>query len=81
MAAKLIRFWISDSNTSWLSKFTQFALNMTSTKKRAVEHKASLQSLKDTDPEFYQFLEKEGRELLNFNPDEISGKYTGKVNT
>ncbi|XP_033103889.1 nucleolar complex protein 2 homolog isoform X2 [Anneissia japonica] len=38
----------------------------------AHQHKNSLEKLKKSDPEFYQFLQENDEELLNFDPNEMS---------
>mmetsp|Transcript_5441 Transcript_5441/g.18317 ORF Transcript_5441/g.18317 Transcript_5441/m.18317 type:complete len:793 (+) Transcript_5441:122-2500(+) len=39
-------------------------------KKAASSHKAELEKLKETDPEFYEFLKEEDEELLDFDDDD-----------
>lgn len=40
----------------------------------ATTHKKSLEKLKDTDPEFFKFLNNESKELLNFSSSESEGE-------
>ena len=40
---------------------------------KAQKHKASLEKLKEQDPEFYEFLKSEDQELLDFDPGDMSG--------
>ena len=41
-------------------------------RKDAHDHKQSLEQLKTKDPELYEFLQKEDKTLLQFDPDEMS---------
>ena len=50
-----------------------FLLYLCFSKKTAIsKHKASLDKLKESDPEFYKFLEQEDSGLLDFNPSDAS---------
>lgn len=41
--------------------------SISKTKKTSKTHTQSLEALKDKDPEFYEFLKEEGKDLLAFN--------------
>jgi nucleolar complex protein 2 len=47
----------------------------------AAEHKKSLHNLKDTDPEFFEYLKKNDTKLLDFNVDDDEDEIPDKNNS